>query len=110
MMKKIAMLTLLIMSTLTTAYAQNPAYRCSGTNQESRVTKDLFLYDGKTITMIGGGTENMYVPFVKIEGKNKVFENKQYLINISTSSTVTIDVKGISHKIYGNLRCDSTGE
>jgi hypothetical protein len=74
------------------------------------VTKDLFFYDGETIIMIGGGTENMYVPMVKVAGKNKTFENKQYSIFISEKSVVTVDVKGISHKVYDNVRCDSTGE
>jgi hypothetical protein len=109
-MKTLTVLLLLTVSTLTTAFAQNQTLRCSGTNQESRVTKDLFFYDGQTIIMIGGGTENMYVPLVKTVGKNKTFENRQYLINISATSIVTIDMKGISHKVYDNVRCDSTGE
>jgi hypothetical protein len=111
-MKALTLLFILSLSTLTTAFAQNEneTLRCSGTNQESRVIKDLFFYDGETIVMIGGGTENMYVPMVKVSGKNKTFENKQYSIFISEKSVVTVDVKGISHEVYNNVRCDSTGE
>ncbi len=108
-MKKMALLLLLSMFTLT-AFAQNQTLRCSGIDQETRETRDLFFYDGETIMMIGGGTENMYVPLVKTSGKNKTFENRQYLITISSKSIVTIDKKGISRHAYGDVRCESTGE
>lgn len=85
-MKKLALLLLLSLSTLT-AYAQSAPLKCSGLDQLTGRACDLFYYDGETIVMIGGGTEN-----------------KKYLIMIS-SNTVTIETKAISTGTYKNVKC-----
>ncbi len=95
----------------TSALAESSWLRCSGTEQVHGRTQDIFFSNGETITMIGGGTENMYVPFQGLSGKNKVYQNAKYRIVISPKNMVTIENKRIASKeIFQNVRCVGTGE
>lgn len=106
---KHTMLTILLVLTATSAFARNATLRCAGREEGTNQRQDLFFYDGEVVTMIGGGTENMYVPFKEQAGSGKVFENKAILITIAKNN-VTIEKKRISTRSYVEVSCVSTGE
>ena len=107
-MKKLTLAILLSLISLN-VYAENATLRCHGTEQGTNGQEDLFFYDGNAISMIGGGTEDMYVPFKGHAGNGKIFENRRYLITVSYDNVV-VETKGVASHVYGNVRCGSTGE
>lgn len=95
----------------TAALADSVWLRCSGTERVHSRTQDLFFYNGETITMLSGGTEDMYVPFHALSGTDKVYQNTKYRIVISSKKTITIENKRIASKeTFQNIRCVETGE
>lgn len=83
--------------------------RCSGIDDRG-VRSDLFFYDGEVVTLIGGGTENMFAPLQSSHGSIKVFANQLKKITIDESKNSVLVETKFSSRVYSEVTCVSIGE